>query len=188
MSKGYVYVLSNPSMPGVVKVGKTKRCGRDRAAELWTTGVPEHFVVEFEILTAAYAQIESAAHERLKGHRVHAGREFFRVSPEQAEDAIVACVVEYRGGYVSDSVEWDMIGACIELADAHGGVNEFGRSDVAGVIENLSPEGVKEAVSLYRNRLAEGMKRMMSENYGKLRPATECDNTRLSATDQGEGA
>lgn len=46
MSKGYVYVLSNPCMPGIVKIGKTTRSVEDRANELYQTGVPEPFKVE----------------------------------------------------------------------------------------------------------------------------------------------
>ena len=45
--KGYVYVLSNPRMPGLVKVGCSTRPVDERVAELNSaTAVPAPFVVE----------------------------------------------------------------------------------------------------------------------------------------------
>src|SRR5437667_5955882 len=43
---GFIYILSNPAMPDLVKIGAT--CGpvEKRAAELATTGVPEVFKIE----------------------------------------------------------------------------------------------------------------------------------------------
>ena len=43
LTRGYIYVLSNEFMRGIVKIGMTKspdRSGDDRARELSTTGVP----------------------------------------------------------------------------------------------------------------------------------------------------
>ena len=45
---GIVYVLSNRVMPGLVKIGMTTRCEIDsRLKELYTTGVPVPFDVEY---------------------------------------------------------------------------------------------------------------------------------------------
>ncbi|MFT7387743.1 MAG: hypothetical protein ACI8VC_000984 [Candidatus Endobugula sp.] len=42
---GIVYVLTNPAMPGIVKIGKTSRDSVDaRLNELYSTGVPVPFV------------------------------------------------------------------------------------------------------------------------------------------------
>ena len=44
---GYVYVLSNPSIPGIVKIGMTERDVPARALELSaSTGVPEPYDVD----------------------------------------------------------------------------------------------------------------------------------------------
>ena len=44
---GYVYILTNPSMPGLVKVGKTTNTPNQRMSELHSTGVPgAHALVE----------------------------------------------------------------------------------------------------------------------------------------------
>jgi hypothetical protein len=49
MAVGYLYVLVNSSMPGLVKVGKTARSPTQRADELsGVTGVATPFIVAFE--------------------------------------------------------------------------------------------------------------------------------------------
>ena len=44
---GYVYILSNPWMPNLIKIGFTTRDIQERLAELNSaTGVPEPFIIE----------------------------------------------------------------------------------------------------------------------------------------------
>ena len=76
--QGYVYVLSNPSMPGVVKIGRSKSGGKHRAQQMYTTGVPEPFHLEFEVLVKDAEEAEAYAHEQLKDCRVNGSREFFK--------------------------------------------------------------------------------------------------------------
>ena len=45
---GYVYCMINNSMPNLCKIGcviKSKRTSHTRANELYTTGVPEEFII-----------------------------------------------------------------------------------------------------------------------------------------------
>ncbi|WP_372809467.1 GIY-YIG nuclease family protein [Litorivivens sp.] len=96
MSKGYVYVLSNPSMPGVYKIGRSINGGEERAKSLYTTGVPEPFSLEYEIYCNAHEEAESLAHEYLSEFRVTDSREFFRCDLDQAVMAVCrACVHEF---------------------------------------------------------------------------------------------
>lgn len=87
---GLLYVLLNPSMPGLVKVGLTTRDSGVRARELGgSTGVPTGFMVAYE---AAFADVQAAErhlHDALSAHRVQQGREFFRVAPSFAIDLIL---------------------------------------------------------------------------------------------------
>jgi hypothetical protein len=76
---GFVYVLSNPAMPGLVKVGRTDRLPTQRAIELQTTGVPSPFVIEFAMWFPDPSRVEIIAHHELDDYRVSESREFFRV-------------------------------------------------------------------------------------------------------------
>ena len=57
MSTGWVYVLSNPSIPSQVKVGWTKGRPAARAKELQGTGVPTPFKVETAFLFSNRADV-----------------------------------------------------------------------------------------------------------------------------------
>ena len=51
MAKGFLCTLSNPAFPGLVKIGWSRKVPTDRAEELFTTGVPAPFEVEYYCLT-----------------------------------------------------------------------------------------------------------------------------------------
>lgn len=80
--EGWVYCMSNPAMPGYVKVGMTTRDPRERAAELYTTGVPLEFIVEFAKKVKNYVGKEKQLHELLEKiyERPNPSREFFKCS------------------------------------------------------------------------------------------------------------
>ena len=85
--KGYVYVMSNPSMPGLLKIGFSSKDPKERAAELSKdTGVPKPFVVEYEAHVENPKGYEQSVHKRLQQKRY--GKEFFECSVEEAVIAI----------------------------------------------------------------------------------------------------
>lgn len=88
MNPGYVYILTNESMPDLVKIGRTSRDVDLRAAELWQTGVPTRFKVFAKARTCDCVQLEAYMHGDLNGYRVSRSREFFRVAPEKAEERL----------------------------------------------------------------------------------------------------
>ncbi len=84
---GIVYVLTNQAMPGIVKIGMTTRNSMDeRMRELFSTGVPVPFECAFACTVPASncTKIEKALHKAFAPNRVHASREFFKISPDQA--------------------------------------------------------------------------------------------------------
>ena len=77
MSCGFIYVLVNSSMPGLVKIGKTTRRPSDRVRELsGVTGVPTPFVVAYEEYFADCDEAETYLHSNLSnsGIRVSESR------------------------------------------------------------------------------------------------------------------
>ena len=78
--KGTVYALTNPSMPEVIKIGKTTNLAK-RLEKLYSTSVPTQFdcicAVEVEDMDGA----EEAMHVTLDSFRVNEKREFFKVNP-----------------------------------------------------------------------------------------------------------
>ncbi len=80
MPAGFLYVLINPSMLGLAKVGKTTRDPSNRVAELSSaTGVPSPFMLAFQQPVAECDSAEIWVHRELerKGYRHADNREFF---------------------------------------------------------------------------------------------------------------
>jgi hypothetical protein len=82
---GWIYCLSNPCMPGILKVGMTERTPEERIKELYTTGVALPFKVEFAKKVKDPKRKEATLHTLLEQYtdRINPRREFFRVSPEE---------------------------------------------------------------------------------------------------------
>jgi hypothetical protein len=137
MSQGFVYVLSNPSMPGIVKIGKTNRLPSDRASELYnqSSGVPEQFRVEFAMWTQDCDDIELCAHESLDNFRVNQSREFFRIPVTEAVRRIfdligeefLLCAADERESLRDDTLAYwaqelgaDRIDVCLAINDMDG--------------------------------------------------------------------
>ncbi len=87
---GWVYVLSNPSFPNMVKIGMTSRENYAvRIDELnRATGVPTKFKAEYAHPSPDPYQLEQLLHKYFAGRRVNEDREFFHVSTEEVKLAI----------------------------------------------------------------------------------------------------
>jgi len=86
---GYVYVLTNRSMKGLVKIGMTTRSPEARCAEVsQATGVPIPYEVAWShVVVGNVALVERLVHESLSSARFN--KEFFRITPEEAQEAIL---------------------------------------------------------------------------------------------------
>lgn len=84
-NNGVVYVLTNPAMPGLVKIGKTTRTDVSaRLNELYSTGVPVPFECAYAARVENEAKVEKAFHQAFGPYRLNPKREFFQIEPEQA--------------------------------------------------------------------------------------------------------
>lgn len=88
--RGWVYVIDNAAMPGLVKVGYSTKDPVLRAKELAGTGTPHAYRVVFDALVEEPRTVEQAAHAVLKGKQE--GKEWFRCSQAEAIAAIRTCV------------------------------------------------------------------------------------------------
>ena len=84
MNEGIVYVLTNPAMPKMVKIGKTGRGVETRLNDLYTTGVPLPFECAYAARVEDMDKVEKAFHNAFGPYRVNPRREFFEIEPEQA--------------------------------------------------------------------------------------------------------
>jgi hypothetical protein len=151
MSRGYVYILTNDSMPGLVKVGRTTRPVDVRAAELWQTGVPSRFEVYWSFATPDCVQLEAYVHADMRRHRLTKSREFFSVEPEfaterarfwahvQAQDWMEESFEEFTAVHASDAAASY---AVQRLADELN----VSRADVAEAISCISAKEVLPAL------------------------------------------
>lgn len=84
---GYVYFLSNESMPGLVKIGMTTKAVEERMKQLNTTGVPSPFELLHIIETDDVRALEQRIHDELSEYRID-GKEFFNISKSEIMDYI----------------------------------------------------------------------------------------------------
>ena len=88
MTNGYIYCFSNPSMPGLLKVGMTERTPEERlseanASDTWRPPTP--YKIEFAKKVSNPSQKEKTLHTLLEQYtdRINPRREFFRVSQKE---------------------------------------------------------------------------------------------------------
>ena len=74
---GTVYVLTNPAMPDLVKIGKTTRDVSLRLSDLYTTGVPLPFECEYAAKVRNVDETEKAFHEAFGPNRINIKRHCF---------------------------------------------------------------------------------------------------------------
>lgn len=89
---GYLYLFINPSMPGLVKIGRTSRKPDHRVGELTSaTGVPTPFLLVYEVFVIDTATAETYVRKRLEelGSRVSENREFFNIAPSKAVELML---------------------------------------------------------------------------------------------------
>ena len=87
----WVYVLSNPTMPGLCKIGFTKNKPSERVKQInAATGVALDFVVEWAFPCFNAHDVEKQVHRYLEdnGFRVNKSKEFFNVTVDEAKAVV----------------------------------------------------------------------------------------------------
>ena len=90
-----VYILTNESMPEIIKIGITHDLKR-RLRDLDNTSTPLPFECFYALDVPDARSIEKLLYEAFDDKRVRQNREFFNCSPEQAKSAL--SIAEKMGG------------------------------------------------------------------------------------------
>ena len=90
-----VYILTNESMPDLVKIGITDNLER-RIRELDNTSTPLPFECFYAVEVQNASAIEKKIHEGLDDKRIRHNREFFETTAEQAKSILE--IAEIMGG------------------------------------------------------------------------------------------
>lgn len=90
MRSGYIYILTNISLPAdCVKIGLTRKTPEHRALALSRmAAIPTPFVVFSKIKVNDVFQAERRMHLVLDEMRINSSKEFFKISPEDAESLL----------------------------------------------------------------------------------------------------
>jgi hypothetical protein len=89
-----VYILTNESMPGYIKIGRTDTSVQQRMAELDKTSVPLPFQCFYAARVDDYAKVERTLHTAFGDARVRASREFFQLDPYRAKVVLELIAIE----------------------------------------------------------------------------------------------
>ena len=118
MPQGFVYILTNQAMPGIVKVGKTTANPTSRASQLSSaTGVPERFSIyrQYAVLNSDAA--EEFSHrilERVFG-RPNYKREFFSGAPQDIANLLDEALKPYLASNDPSETNIDFISPTLRL-------------------------------------------------------------------------
>ena len=94
---GWIYILSNRTMPGLFKIGHTKNNPEDRAKEISrATGVPIPFEIEWAFNCYDSDMLEKEIHRALDSFRYTSNKEFFEISLNEAKETIRKLGSAYR--------------------------------------------------------------------------------------------
>ncbi len=88
---GIVYALTNPAMPGLVKIGMTSRERvKERMRELYlgASGVPQKFECIYAGKVQNVAKIEKILHKTFGYARINPKREFFEVDSDDVKELL----------------------------------------------------------------------------------------------------
>ncbi len=104
-----VYVLTNPAMPGLVKIGKTtQREVKERMKQLYSTGVPIPFDCAFACKVKDASEVEKALHLAFGMTRLNPNREFFKLEPERVVAVLKLLKVDDITAEFEQTIEADL--------------------------------------------------------------------------------
>lgn len=96
-NSGFVYCLTVPRMPGVVKIGYTTKTMEQRLKDLDNTSVVEPLQLYYAGKVRNPLSVEKKIHEIYREWRIRPNREFFEVDADQVKRVIQLAEVASLG-------------------------------------------------------------------------------------------
>lgn len=175
MTIGYLYVLSNPAMPGLLKIGRTDRQPEVRARELRTTGVPQHFVLEHfvQVEDAIHAEAQVHAYLQTKGARMSQDREFFSAELSVAVEVLdLVCAQSSGKPDFARNFELSDLAASVQQptrAGAHFELIESHARRLASIGRRGCPSAMQQAAMMFEQAHPDGARfKDLSREYLQL--------------------
>ncbi len=161
----FIYVLENPSMPGLVKIGRTDRSVSQRVSELSShTGVPTGFILVREYSVANSVEAERKVHVRLAGYRVSDNREFFKIDADDVADIIESMLETATSRTRRDfEREDELIAKAIPIVAKQGTARPRQLEEMLGI-------SYEEALSVVHTLRGRGLIGQGNESYLKVAP------------------
>jgi hypothetical protein len=137
--KGFVYIISNPSLPGLVKVGYSMKDPGFRVKnDFDPAGLPDDYVIEYFALVDDPRDVEGRVHDILKSQNCHHKKEWFRAAP-------IEVVSVLRG--VADNIFWEydekLPSPELQKFICQGGIADKTILDLTPVVD-MTPEEYRE--------------------------------------------
>lgn len=178
MSKGYVYILKNPSMPGLLKIGKTTRSVEQRCNELWQTGVPTPFEVVEEAYSPNCTELEAMMHDEFAESRISPSREFFAVDKDVAGSALRSNLREQVCALVDEFMPDHTVadpGMIVSDSDITFMAFRLGAHpyEIVSAMEMLTDEEIQPALDRWRQKVEE---RKAARARGEVLPAFQAQD------------
>lgn len=139
MPKGFVYALSNPSFPDLLKIGFSASDPTIRADKLYSTGVPTKFDVAYYCLVQDAKYIEQKVHAMLSSRRNNDGREFFAIDLDSLK-TLISSLYQPNLEYTDPNYSPRKINHDIKLSSRHG--NENKENELRNFSDRLDTEGL----------------------------------------------
>lgn len=118
MSAGFVYILTNDSYNGLIKIGNTILSAQERAKQLSSaTGVPTPFRVAYEVYVNDCESIEKMIHSELDDFRVNPNREFFKYPLNKA---IMILETMSKNNHTNKNMDYEALEILPDLKRKHG--------------------------------------------------------------------
>jgi len=168
---GIVYVLSNPAMPELHKIGFSNDDEVDyRITDLWSSGVPEPFKLEAYSKNSDARQLEKQIHKLLDEYRLNKDREFFKIPIESLLEILQTSL---------PNIEWN-IGETYELKKKKNWLDSFKRELTKLSYDVEEFEKYAESKNWFYGKIQNKFEANIKNKVKYLKEAIERRDTRIN--------